>query len=250
MSPGCSTGPTRTLRTAGNGARHEQKHSSTGKTLLSLADTTRLSEHILRVSDVRGDDQEPEWLDAEGLDVRPGRIWVKQLLYGMRLSYKKPAKCVTELHSLEQQHANTHRLFIKLCWLVDKHAVSADCVVNIDETSCRLPVHQIGWGRGVQTSSAAGQHKGGHDIHGRLQHGPWLAGHAGADCASGQDRRRLAGATLAGAHSPRHVRERLGHHSQPHWTTCRTRAEKDKRGSFSGTWQASTPARPHWPPCG
>ena len=61
----------------------------------------------------------------------------------MRLSCKKPAKCLKELHSPEQQHANTHRLFIKLCLLMDKHAVSADRVVNIDETSCRLlPVHQ------------------------------------------------------------------------------------------------------------
>ena len=58
------------------------------------------------------------------------------------------AKCLKELHSPEQQHANTHRLFIKLCWLMDKHAVGADRVVNIDETSCRrLPVHQTGWGR-------------------------------------------------------------------------------------------------------
>ena len=49
----------------------------------------------------------------------------------------------TELFSPEQQHANTHRLFIKLCWLMDKHAVSADRVVNIDGTSCRLlSVHQ------------------------------------------------------------------------------------------------------------
>ena len=31
------------------------------------------------------------------------------------LSYKKPAQCVKELHNPEQQHANTHRLFIKLC---------------------------------------------------------------------------------------------------------------------------------------
>ena len=50
---------------------------------------------------------------------------------------------------------------------------------------------------------------------------------------------RLAGAALAGAHSPRHVRERLRH---------------DDAGSFSGrrgsreTWPASTPARPPWPP--
>ena len=59
-----------------------------------------------------------------------------------------------------------------------------------------------------QASSAARQHKGGHDIHGRLQHGPWPAGYAGADRARGKDRRRLAGASLAGAYSPRHGRER------------------------------------------
>ena len=60
-----------------------------------------------------------------------------------------------------------------------------------------------------QTSSDT---EGGHDIHGRLQHGPWPAGHADADGTRGQDRRRLAGAAPAGAHSPRHVAERLGHH--------------------------------------
>ena len=62
-----------------------------------------------------------------------------------------------ELHSPEQ-HPNTHRLFIKLCWLMSTHAVSADRVVNIDETSCRLPpVHQIGWGRrGVKHAQLQG----------------------------------------------------------------------------------------------
>ena len=41
---------------------------------------------------------------------------------------------------------------------MDKHAVSADRVVNIDETSCRpLPVHQIGWGRrGVKQAQLEG----------------------------------------------------------------------------------------------
>ena len=58
-------------------------------------------------------------------------------------SCKKPVKCLEEFHSLEQQHANTHRLFIKLCWLMSTHAVSVGRVVNIDEISCcRLPVHQ------------------------------------------------------------------------------------------------------------
>ena len=86
-APGCSTGSTRTLPTAGNGAH----------------DVTRLSEHILRVTDVlclsavtiRG--LVHEWLDAD--DVRPGKSWVKRLLHGIRLSYKKPAKCVKELHT-------------------------------------------------------------------------------------------------------------------------------------------------------
>ena len=81
------------------------------KTLLSPADMTRLSEHILRVTDVlclraatiRG--LVCDWLDAEGLYVRPGCDWVRQLLRGMRLSFKKPVKCLKE-----QQHAHTHRL--------------------------------------------------------------------------------------------------------------------------------------------
>ena len=67
----------------------------------------------------------------------------------MRLGYKKPAKCVKELHSPEQQHANTHRVFIKLCWLMSTHGVTADRVVNVDETSCcrLLLLQQLGWGR-------------------------------------------------------------------------------------------------------
>ena len=94
------------------------------KTLLSLADMTWLSEHIVRVTDVlclstlTSPGLVLDWLDAEGHDVRPGREWARRLLYGMRLSYKKLAKCVKELHSPEQQHAKTHRLFIKLCWLM------------------------------------------------------------------------------------------------------------------------------------
>ena len=124
------------------------------KTVLSPADMTRLSEHIMRVSDVLRFSAVTItslvlwWLDTEGLDVRPSQSWVQRLLSGMHLSYKKPAKCVKELHSPEQQHANTHRLFIKLCWQMSTCCVGADRVVNIDETSCRLlPVHQTGWGR-------------------------------------------------------------------------------------------------------
>ena len=64
-----------------------------------------------------------EWLDAKGLDVRPSYSWVRELLHVMHLSNKKLAKCVKELHSVEQRHANTHRLFLKLCWLMDKHTL-------------------------------------------------------------------------------------------------------------------------------
>ena len=124
------------------------------RSMLTPADTTRLSEYIMKVTDVLCLSSVTirslvyEWLDAAGLDVRPGREWVRQLLHGMRLSFKKPAKCLKELHSPALQEANTHRLFIKLCWLMEKHAVSADRVVNIEKTSCRLlPVHQTGWGR-------------------------------------------------------------------------------------------------------
>ena len=137
------------------------------RSMLTPADTTRLSDHIMRVTDVLCLSAITihglvlEWLDAEGLDVRPSYTWVKRLLRGMRLRYKKRAKCVKELHSPEQQHVNTHRLFIKLCWLMEKHAVSADRVVNVDETSCRLlPMHQTGWGRlGVKQAQLQGNTK-------------------------------------------------------------------------------------------
>ena len=160
-----------------------------------------------------------DWVDAEGLDTRPCQGWVQQR--GMRLSYKKPAKCVKELHSPEQQHANTHPLFIKL-WLVDKHAVSADCVVNIDETSCPfLPVHHIAWGRhGV--SCRATQRRPRHS----QSPSAWTA--ARWTCTP----------------SSRHVRERLGHHD--HDPAARghigRRDEPKQRRAV-----VATPARPPWP---
>ena len=96
---GLVRGSTGTLRTAGHGSRHEQ-HRSARKILLSPADMTRLSERIMRVTDalclssVTIRDLVREWLDAEGLDVRPSRTWVKRLLRGVRSSYKNPADCV------------------------------------------------------------------------------------------------------------------------------------------------------------
>ena len=164
-APSCSSGSTRTLPTAGSGARHEQRRGR--GSMLAPTDTTRLSEHTMRVTDVLCLSAITihglvlEWLDAEGLDVRPSYKWVWRLLRGMRLSFKKPAKCLKELHSPALQEANTHRMFIKLCWLMEKHAVSADRVVNIDETSCRLlQVHQTGWGRlGVKQAQLKGNTK-------------------------------------------------------------------------------------------
>ena len=90
--------------------------------------------------------------------MRLGKWWVRRLLHGMRPSNKKPAKCLKELRSPCKRPTRT---VIKLCWLMDKHAVSADRVVNIDETSCRLlPVRQIGWGRrGVKQAQLQGNTK-------------------------------------------------------------------------------------------
>ena len=144
--------------------------------------------------------------------MRPGKWWVKKLLRGMHLSFKKPAKCLKELHSPALQEANTHRLFTKLCWLMDKHAVSADRVVNIDETSCRLlPVHQTGWGRrGVKQAQLQGNTREATTFTVAFSMGVdrWTC-----SCRSCTRARQtpFAGAALAGAHPPRHIGERLGH---------------------------------------
>ena len=59
---------------------------------------TQVSEHNMRVTDVlclSGVTIRTlvyEWLDTEGLEVRPGREWVRQLLRGMRLRFKKPPR--------------------------------------------------------------------------------------------------------------------------------------------------------------
>ena len=110
------------------------------------------------------------------------------------------------------QHINTRQLFVKLCWQMSTYGVSADHVANIDETSCRLlPVHQIGWGcGGVKQPQLQGSTREAttFTVAFSMDRGPRdMLVHI----VRGQDRRRLAGAVLAGAHSSRHVRERLGH---------------------------------------
>ena len=147
----------------------ERATSSTSRQRRCALTRTRvalLSEHIMRVTDVLPQHGHDQRLGAPVARRRGTRHpsqpkLVQRLLRGMRLSYKKPAKCVKELHSTGQQHANTHRLFIKLCWQMSTYGVSEDRVVNIDETSCRLfPVHQIGLGhRGVNQAQLQGNTK-------------------------------------------------------------------------------------------
>ena len=173
---------------------------------------------VLCLSVVTIHDCVPEWPDAEGLDVRPGEWWVKKLLYGVR--YKKPAKCVKELHSPEQQHANTHRLFNKLCWLTDKHAVSADRLVNIDESCRLLPVHQIGWDRpGVKHAQPQGNTR--RPRRSRLS-SAWTVVRWTCSCGSCTRARQTLSCWGSPGHSPRHgwARRPRSCSSRPHWTTC------------------------------
>ena len=82
-------------------------------------------------------------LDAEGHDVRPGKWWVKQLLHALEpQGDRQVSERAPQPRAAARQDA-THT-----------HTVSADRVVNIDETSCRLLlVHQNGWcRRGVKQS--------------------------------------------------------------------------------------------------
>ena len=120
------------------------------------------------------------------------------------MTYKKPTKCVKELYSSDQQHAK-HAPAVQQAGLSDGQARCQRRPRREHRRDVLPPTagasDRVGPWR--EASSAAGQHKGGHDIQGRLQQGPWLAGHVGADRARGQDRRRLAGAALTGAHSSR-----------------------------------------------
>ena len=106
-----------------------------------------------------------------------------------------------------------------------------------------------------EACSAAGQRKrGGYDVHSRLQHGPWPAGHAGADRSHGKTGRRLVRAALP---------ERTHHvTSENGWATTTTILQlaaaldnllnpgREGQSWILLTWPASTPARSPWPPCG
>ena len=160
----------------------------------------------------------------------------------MRLSFEKLAKWLKELHSPARgQHAPALHQAV----LAHGHARSQrrprrqhrrDIVPPPPYASNRMepPRHE--------TRPAAGQHKRGDDVDDSLLYGPWPAGHAAPDRAHGQDRRRLARAALAGAHSSRHFGERPGNDDHDPFSSrplsiTRTRARKDNHGSFSGTWR-------------
>ena len=120
----------------GNGGRHE-KAPFGRKTLLSPADVTKLSEHIMRVTDVmclsavtvRG--LVLEWPDA--VDVSPSQT----------LGHVALAWHAAELQEARHEHqgspqpcdAGRHRASTvpEIVLAQNKHAVSADRVINIDE---------------------------------------------------------------------------------------------------------------------
>ena len=175
----------------------------------------------------------------------------KQLLRGMRLSNKKPAKCLKELNCPALQEANTHQLFINLCWLMDKHAVTVDRVVNIDETSCRLlPVHQIGWTRPSVKQA---------QLQGNTREATTFTVAFSMDRGPLDMLVQIVHAGKTDAVLPEQSWPERTHHvtSENGWATttmllqlAATLADvinpgKDNRGSSSGTWPASAPA---WPP--
>ena len=223
VGPPVFNGSSRTLPSAGNGAHH-QKHRSAGKVCCHpqawhdeeahpagdrgpapwRGDCQRLAAPMTR----RRESRRPSWPD---------------------LCQAAPAWYTLELQ--EVLHVCEGAL---PSWVAARqHALSAQ---TASWTSTRCPVGASG-GEGPprrETSSAAGQRKGGHDVHGRLQHGPWPAGLAGADGARGHDRRRLLRAVLIRAQSSRHVRERLGndvHNPAAHGRPGRCDAPKQRRTS-------------------
>ena len=76
--------------------------------------------------------------------------------------------------------------------------MSADRVVNIDETSCKQAQLQGNAKEATTFTVAFSMDRGPLDMLVQIVH-------------AGKTDAVLAGAALAGAHSPRHVRERLGH---------------------------------------
>ena len=122
---------------------------------------------------------------------------------------------------------------------MDTRAVGADRVVNIDETSCRLlPVHQTGWGRrGKKQAQLQGNTKEAttFTIAFSMDRGP-------LDMLV-----QIVHAGKTDAVLPEQPWPELTHHviSENGWITCSILAGRDSHGSSSGTWPASTPARPH-----
>ena len=199
------------------------------RTLLSPADTTRQSEHIMRVTDV---------LCLSAVTIR-----------GLVLDGSNGTRRVSQSKTGPATSA-----FIKLCWLMDKHAVSADRVVK---TSCRLLlVHQIGWGRrGVKQAQ----------LQGNTREATTFTVAFSMDRGPLDMLVQIVHAGKTDAVLPEQPWPERTHHvtSENGWATTTTTllqlaasldnvlnpgSRRDSRGSFFGTWPASTPARPLWLP--
>ena len=117
---------------------------------------------------------------------------------------------------------------------MDKHAVSTDRVVNIDETSCQLlQVHQTGWGRrGVKQAQLQGNAR---------WPSAWTVARWTRWCRSCKRARQTPSCRSSPGRSALTTsRQRTAGHIG---RRAEIRARKDKRGSFSGTWPASAPGR-------
>ena len=155
------------------------------RSLLSPADTTRLSEHIMRITDVLCLSAVTirslvfDCLDAEGLDVGPSYRWVTRLLHGMRLSLKKPAKCLKTVLSTSTPTRTSSSSSFAGSWRRTQSALTASSTL----TRCRAAycwcIRSAGAAAAPSRLNCRAR-RGGHDIHDRLQHGPCPAGHADA----------------------------------------------------------------------
>ena len=144
----------------------------------------------------------PECGDHQELAAR-----LTRLLHGMR--FKKPAKCLKTVLSSSTPTRTGSSSSCAGSWRLTQSALTASSTLTRCRAASCWCIRSAGAAAAPCRLNCRATPKK-HDIHDRFLHGPCPAGHAGAHRARRQDRRRLARAALAGAHSSRHVRERLG----------------------------------------
>ena len=148
------------------------------KTVLSLADMTRLSEHTMRVSEVLclGDDQEPGARMARRRGTRrPSQLLLGEATLAWHALELEDAHQARERSPQPQAAARQDAPAVHQAVLADEHT---RCQLRLRREHRRdvLPApagvsDRVGPPR-RDAAPAAGQHKGGHDIHGRFQRGP------------------------------------------------------------------------------